>query len=136
MNTFQTPSLGKRLLCVLYDGLLLVAVLLVASFPIAGLISPLEPALARHIQQVYVLLIAGVYFTVFWRKGQTLAMKTWKIRMATLDGQPLSWPRAWARYGLALLNLLCLGLGWWGAWLRRDRQFLHDHLAGTRLTGY
>jgi len=135
MSPFPPPSLGKRLLCVLYDAMLLVAVLLVASFPIAGLVSRLDPALARSFQQAYVIFIAGLYFTVFWRKGQTLAMKTWKIRMETRDGRPLSWQRAWGRYALALLNLACLGLGWWGAWLRSDRQFLHDHLAGTRLRG-
>lgn len=128
-----TPSLGRRLLCVLYDGLLLGAVLLVATFPFVALTRGLEPETARHGLQVYLVMVAGLYFTVFWRKGQTLAMKTWRCRLETPAGAPLSWRRAWLRYALAWANLFLLGLGWWAALFRADGQLLQDCLAGTRL---
>jgi uncharacterized RDD family membrane protein YckC len=118
---------------VLYEGLLLGAVLLVATFPFVSLTQKLDPALARHLLQAYLVLMAGIYFTIFWRKGQTLAMKTWKVRLETNAGGPLSWGRAWLRYLLAWANLALLGVGWWAALFRPDRQFLQDYLAGTRL---
>jgi uncharacterized RDD family membrane protein YckC len=124
---------GRRLLCVLYDGLLLAAVLLVATFPFVALTRNLDPALVRHLLQAYVFLVAGIYFTVFWRKGQTLAMKTWKLRLESEGGSQPGWGRLWLRYGLAWANLALLGLGWWAALFRADRQFLQDRLAGTRL---
>ena len=133
MTELAVPSVGRRLLCVFYDGLLLVAVLLVASFPFVVLTQKLDPGLARHLMQVYLFMVAGGYFTLFWRKGQTLAMKTWRLRLeAASDGRP-SWGRLWLRYVLAWANLATAGLGWWAAWFRDDRQFLQDRLAGTRL---
>jgi len=129
----QAPSLGRRLASALYDGLLVCAVLLVMAFPCIGLTQGMEPASAKTVLQVYLLLVAGCYFTIFWHKGQTLAMKTWRIRIeSTLGGAP-HWRQAWLRYLLACLNLALLGLGWWSAWISPDRQFLHDRLAGTRL---
>ena len=128
------PSLRRRLACAAYDALLLLAVWLVAAFPFVALSSSLPPTWARAAMQFYLFLVAGAYFSVFWRKGQTLAMKTWRIRIvdAQHGGMP-SWPRLWLRYALAGLNLACLGCGWWLALLRHDRQFMQDRLAGTRL---
>jgi uncharacterized RDD family membrane protein YckC len=120
-------------MCGLYDGLLLLALLLAATFPVVALTQKLDPDWARHLLQAYLFLVSGGYFTLFWRKGQTLAMKTWKLRMETVDGTPPGWGRLWLRYLLAWANLALLGLGWWAAWFRDDRQFLQDRLAGTRL---
>ena len=133
MTPEATPSLARRLLCVLYDGLLLSAVLLVATFPFLALTQALPPPLARALLQGYLVLVSGTYFTVFWHKGQTLAMKTWGMRLETQDGKPPTWAQAWLRLVFACGNVLCLGLGWWSAALRSDRQFLQDRLAGTRL---
>ena len=133
VNPADVPSLGRRLLCALYDGLLLSAVLFVAAFPFVALTSTLDPSLARSLLQAYLLLVAGTYFTLFWRKGQTLAMKTWKLRLVTGTGGRPSWGQVWLRYFFACANIAALGLGWWSALFRSDRQYLQDHLAGTRL---
>lgn len=127
------PSLPRRLACVLYESLLLLAVLFVAAFPLVALTQHLPPALGRNLLQAYLFLIAGCYFTLFWRKGQTLAMKTWGMRMESTRGGPLGLGQAWLRYLLAGANLALAGVGWWGALFTPDRQFLHDRLAGTRL---
>jgi uncharacterized RDD family membrane protein YckC len=127
------PTLGRRLACVVYETLLLAAVLLIAAFPFVPMTQILAPAIAREALQIYLLLIAGGYFTVFWRKGQTLAMKTWGIRIESARGGPPDWKQSWLRYLLACLNLVLLGSGWWSAWFLADRQFLQDRLAGTRL---
>jgi uncharacterized RDD family membrane protein YckC len=127
------PGLGRRLACVFYEGLLVAALMLVAAFPFVPLTQGLAPAIAKASLQVYLILVAGAYFTLFWRKGQTLAMKTWGIRIESARGGAPSFGQAWSRYLLSCLNLVLLGVGWWSALFSRDRQFLQDRLAGTRL---
>ena len=88
----------------------------------------------RHALQLWVLAVAGSYCVWFWsRGGQTLPMKTWGIRVVRWDGAPVGAARALHRYLLALLGLAALGLGYLWALADRDRQFLHDRLAGTAL---
>lgn len=127
------PSLRRRLACNLYELLLLSAVLLVAAFPFVAVTSRFDFALIRPYFQVYLLFVAGCYFTLFWRKGQTLAMKTWRLRLETAEGGHAHWGQVWLRYVLCCCNLACLGMGWWAALWHPQRQFLQDRLAGTRL---
>ncbi len=132
-QALSAPSLPKRLLCVLYEGLLLLAVLFLAAFPFVAFTQGLPHALARHALQGYLFLVGGLYFTLFWRKGQTLAMKTWRIRIDSATGGAASLRQVWLRYFLACANLALGGVGWWSALFAADRQFLQDRLAGTRL---
>jgi uncharacterized RDD family membrane protein YckC len=129
----SAPTLGRRLACNLYESLLLVAILFVATFPLVGIIQKMSPENGAILLRIYLLLVSGIYFSVFWRRGQTLAMKTWHIKLLAKNGQPLSVFQVWLRFFLACLNLSLLGIGWWAALLREDKQFLQDHWAGTRL---
>lgn len=128
-----TPSIRRRLACVVYEALLLSAVLLSLTFPFVAFTQHLPAPIARAGLQFYLLVIAGGYFVIFWRKGQTLAMKTWNLKIVDVSGHRAGWGQLLLRYGLACLNLVCLGLGWWTALFRKDRQFLQDRFAGTRL---
>lgn len=126
----NAPSLPRRLACLVYEAMLLAAVLFVASFPFVALLPLLPGAWGRPLMQWFLLLVAGAYFTLFWRRGQTLAMKTWRIRLESATGGPPSTAQALKRYLLACL-LLPVSLAW--ALFAADRQYLHDRLAGTRL---
>lgn len=141
--------------CWLYEGLLLFALLFIAVL-VQGLLSLLIPALqSAHALQIVLFLLFGAYFVWFWGKGQTLAMKTWRIRVVDMRGYPLTRTRALARYALswawflpplaaiapfhltAAENVL-LTCGWVLVWailsrFHPTRQFWHDALAGTRL---
>lgn len=130
----RAPGLPRRLASVLYDALLLAALVLVATFPFLAVFGDSTQGWQRHVLQGWVVLVAGVYFVGFWtRGGQTLPMKTWHIRVVRRDGAPVSVGRATHRYLLALLGTLAAGLGFAWALFDRDRQFLHDRLAGTAL---
>ena len=134
MSAPRAPGIARRLASALYDSLLLAALLLVATFPFLALFGDSTHGWRRDALQAWVLLVAGAYFVWFWsRGGQTLAMKTWRIRLVRRDGQPVGAPQAAHRYLLAVLGLLALGLGFAWALVDRDRQFLHDRLAGTAL---
>jgi uncharacterized RDD family membrane protein YckC len=134
VSSARAPGIARRLASALYDSLLLAALLLVATFPFLALFGDSTHGWRRDALQAWVLLVAGAYFVWFWsRGGQTLAMKTWRIRLVQRDGQPVGAPRATHRYLLAVLGLFALGLGFAWALVDRDRQFLHDRLAGTAL---
>ncbi len=119
----------------LYEILLVIALLLVATFPFVGLTGGQISTGSKIALQIYLCLVCGAYFTWFWRRGgQTLPMKTWRIRVRTLQGGTPGAHTAIVRYVAALIGLIPLGLTLWWALIDRDRQFLHDRLAGTRLT--
>lgn len=117
-----------------YELLLVVAVVFVASFVMLPVVGDLHAPWQKHLFQGFLLLVLFAYFAAFWLKsGQTLAMKTWRVRLVRADGRPLTFKLAALRFGLAFAGLACAGLGFGWALFDRDRQFLHDRLLGTRL---
>lgn len=122
-----------RLLSLAYEGVLLFGILFVAAYLFLGLARDAQSGLLRLVFQVYVLAVCGAYFVFCWaRSGQTLPMKTWRIRLVTEQGKPLAISQAFRRYLLAVPGVLS-GIGVLWAFVDRDRQFLHDRLAGTRI---
>ncbi|HET7060590.1 MAG TPA: RDD family protein [Nitrosospira sp.] len=136
MTQASTPGFLRRLLSMLYESLMLVAVLFIASFIFHLLFQDTSSVLFRPAFQLYLLLIAGIYFIWFWTHGgQTLPMQTWKLRVVTADGHQLHFKQALARYLFAVIGIFLLGCGIIWALFDRDHQFLHDRLAGTRIEG-
>ena len=130
-----TPApLLARFAALIYESLLVAAVVFVASFIVIPIVGEMHAPWQRHLFQVYILCILFAYFSAFWmRSGQTLAMKTWRIRLVQQNGDTLTFKQAGLRFILALPGLLLAGIGFWWALFDRDRQFLHDRIAGTRL---
>jgi uncharacterized RDD family membrane protein YckC len=126
-------GLGRRLLSLLYDSLLLFAVAFLAALAFFAAAGETRSALVRHVFQAYLFLVLGAYFVLSWRRGGgTLAMHTWKLRLVRSDGGRVGAAQAWLRYVLAWPSLV-LGAGLLWALIDRDRQFLHDRLARTRI---
>ncbi len=135
----ERAGLPRRLAAMLYDSLLLLALLMVTSALFLLLtggeaIDPrTHPALELAYRLVLVALIVG-FFGVSWtRRGQTLGMATWRLRVEREDGRPLTWGDALRRLGWALVSLLPAGLGF--AWVLVDpeRRAWHDRLSRTRV---
>ncbi len=118
-----------------YESLLLLGVLSVSfMLPHLALGMAFNIALPGWILLSHVFIVLGAYFVWYWHHGgQTLAMQTWKIRLTTPSGAEPSLARLALRYALAWPSLVYLGAGLFWAIFDRDRQFLHDRLAGTRL---
>lgn len=133
----RAPAVGRRLASALYDALLTLALIVVATFPFLVVFGDSTHGWRRHVLQAWVVLVIGAYYLWFWtRGGQTLPMKTWHIRLVrAADGGPVGALQALHRFGLALLGTLAVGAGFAWALVDRDRQFLHDRLAGTALAG-
>lgn len=120
----------------LYDGLLLVGVwaaLFLVPHLVVGLVW--QRVAPPAVLAVHLVLAFGLYFVWFWRRaGQTLAMQTWRLKLVDAStGSAPSLPRAIARYALCWPSLLFFGAGLLWSLFDRDRQFLHDRLAGTRI---
>lgn len=118
----------------IYEGLLLIALVFGAGLIDAVFTAHFATPHARLLRQIYYPAVIGLYFTWQWlHGGQTLAMKTWRLRIVAADGRSPSTRQAWYRYGAAFIGTLACGLGFLWAVIDRDRQFLHDRLAGTRI---
>lgn len=117
-----------------YELLLLTAVLLISSGVFHAVARALDPALSRPLLQLYLLGVAAGYFVYCWTHGgQTLPMKTWRVRLVARTGGAITLRIGIYRYLFALTGLGLCGLGLAWAVFDRDHQFLHDRLAGTRL---
>jgi uncharacterized RDD family membrane protein YckC len=119
----------------LYESLLLLGVLSVAfMLPHLALGMGLEIVLPGYALLAHLFLVMGIYFVWYWRHGgQTLAMQTWKLKLVSADGSPASLGQLCLRYFLSWPSLLFYGAGLLWVLFDRDRQFLHDRLAGTRI---
>ncbi len=123
-----------RIAAMVYESLLVTAVVFVASFIVMPVVGEMHAPWQRHLFQAYILCVLFAYFSTFWlRSGQTLAMKTWRIRLVRQNGATLTFRQAAFRFALAVPGLLLAGIGVWWALVDRDKQFLHDRIAGTRL---
>ena len=128
----------------IYESLLVTAVLFVASFVFLLAFRDTGSPFFKPAFQLTLLIVAGAYFIWFWTHGgQTLAMQTWKMRIVksasvinadSMDAG-ISLRQALMRYLFALIGIGLLGCGILWALFDRDRQFLHDRLAGTRIVG-
>lgn len=129
------PGIARRIACALYDLLISVALVVVATFPFILVFGDSTQGWRRHLLQAWLVAAIGTYYVAFWtRSGQTLPMKTWRVAVVRAsDGGPVLLFQAVHRFLLALLSTLAVGLGFLWAFVDRDRQFLHDRLAGTAI---
>jgi uncharacterized RDD family membrane protein YckC len=154
------PTVKRRLISMVYEMLLGFAVLFLPFliFEVAShaLMQDNHSPLAEHMRQALAFLVLGAYFIHQWsREGQTLAMKTWRIKVVLPGQAHLSLQAAVVRYLLSWMWVLpalvigfifklerwdalaAVGVGMlvWAAaaFLDKDRQFLHDRMTGTRL---
>lgn len=129
-----SAGLARRVLALAYEALLLAALLLAGSLPYVVLMHGADRAWARPLFQLYLGALCAVYLVWQWRRGgQTLAMRTWRLRLVTRDGAALGWGQAVRRFLFALPGTLALGAGFFWALVDREGLFLHDRLAGTRI---
>ena len=130
----NTISLFKRIACMLYESILVFAILFVAGIIYRAVLGDPHTDFEQHLFFIYSWVIAGFYFVFCWVKsGQTLAMQTWRIQLLGFDGKPLSLEQAVKRYVIASFSLMFFGLGFLWAIFDREGLYLHDRFIGGRL---
>ena len=144
-HTKARPYIGWRLLSMLYDALPVIALwFLVSAFFTVGYSlavgndrQNIQPfSLLSWLLWICCWLITGLYVVLSWKKGgQTLGMRPWRLRIvaANTDATKLTTKQLWIRYAVATGSFACAGLGFWWAWLDRDRLTWHDRACQTRV---
>lgn len=135
----NNPSWGRRLAALVYDLLLAVAVLIIATLVYVigstyltanAVIPPGDPLLRLYLLAFLYLLFVGSWV----RDGATLGMRAWRLRIVNSAGHNPSLGQASTRFFLAILSWLTAGGGFFWALFDPERRTFHDRFAGTWLT--
>jgi uncharacterized RDD family membrane protein YckC len=115
----------------LYDGLLLLGVWMATLYPLLVLT---EGEISRPTVQSVLFIEAFGFFAFFWtRRGQTVGMVAWKLRVQSLDGTPVSLRQALLRFIGALLSIATFGLGWLWMLIDPGRRTWPDLVSRTEV---
>lgn len=132
--TTDFPGIGRRLASMLYESLVVFSILLAGFLFPQIVLNGFGFAMGARLLWLHMVIVLMAYFVWCWlHGGQTLPMKTWKLRIANADGTPPRVAQAVLRYLAAWPSLLLFGLGILWALIDKDKQFLHDRIAGTRI---
>ncbi len=131
-----SPPAGvlRRLAAWAYDTLLMAALAMLLTFALVIVRGgeALPPGSLGY--QLFLLALATLFYTAFWwRGGQTLGMRAWRLRVERRDGGALRPTQALVRFAAGLVSSVLLGAGLFWQWLDPDRLTLYDRLAGTRV---
>lgn len=117
----------------LYESMLVFAILFLGGYLFDTLTQSRHALHLRNARQLWLFLVVGLYFVWFWRNGgQTLAMKTWHIRIVTEEGKRPGWFQLMWRYTLCWL-FSWNGLAFIYSWFDKNGQFPQDRLSKTLL---
>ena len=126
-------TIWRRSASILYDSLLVLAILIIMSIPFFSF-NLEENFSLKIIVQVYYYLITQYFFVWFWVNNEgTLGMKTWKIKIVSEDGNKITYKEAIIRFNTAILSFIFFGLGFLISFLRKDKKCLHDFISKTVL---
>ncbi len=137
-HTGETPSpepagLLRRLAAMFYDSLLLLSVLFLAT-ALALLVTRGTLDYQHPLFRGYLFVLCFLFFTWFWMHGgQTLGMRTWKLRLQRLDGGPVTLWQSVLRFLGAIPCWALLGLGYLWMLVDRDKLAVHDRLSKTTI---
>ncbi len=130
----KNPSMIKHMAVAGYELLILIALWLICAGIFIALFGDATAGLKRFTLQLTLWSVTGIYFVWCWKKsGQTVAMKTWKVKLVSQNGFPLTYNQLLLRYMLASFGLFAFGAGFLWKIFDRESLFLHDRLTGCRL---
>lgn len=133
-NTHPPCGLPRRLMAILYDGLLLFSILFFATV----IILPFKggAAVASHniSYNLYLVIISYIYFAWQWiHGGQTLGMRAWRIRVLNYDGEMTDWKHASLRFVFSMVSWLICAIGFLWSLIDNQKRTLHDLWSRTIL---
>lgn len=153
----QAPTLLRRMAAFTYEGVVLFGLVMVFGAIYSITTNQTHGLHGRNGMQAAMFLVLALYFIWFWTHGgQTLAMRSWQLRLVSAQGGPITLKQALIRFMLSWVwfipSLLTSWLANWhqtkllyGAmlvWigmyallskLQPQQQFWHDSICGTRV---
>ncbi len=127
----QPAGLFIRLAAIAYDGLLLIAVLFLATWVFLQFANAEEN---RLIFQIYLLTVCFLYFAWHWlHGGQTLGMKTWRLQLQSVTGQKITWQQTIIRFIVSLLSWMVAGVGFLRLVVDKEKRSWQDEASKTQI---
>lgn len=127
-------GLLRRLAIMVYDGLVVIALLLLATA--LALLAGFDQVSAGKdpLFTLYLVAVWFLYLAWFWhRGGMTVGMRTWHVAIEREDGQRPGWGQCLVRFLTSFVSAACIGLGFaWSLFEPQNRTW-HDLLSRTRL---
>jgi uncharacterized RDD family membrane protein YckC len=129
----------RRFGAMLYDLLLIIALQMVVTALLLLLtggeaISAERYGALEYVYRIVLLTLIVGFFGFFWtRRGQTLGMMAWRLKVVRTDGALLSWLDTLKRLAGALVSWLPAGLGYFWIWIDREHLAWHDRWSDTRV---
>ena len=122
----QPAGFLKRILALVYDSLLIGAIVLVLSLLLVFVNSgyPESGSFVSFIQ-FFILVFAGpIFYSYFWiaNKGQTTGMQAWKIRLISINETKLNAKQTFIRCLISVISFLFFGIGYF--WILYDKNNL------------
>ena len=120
----------RRMLAIIYDLFLLLALLFIATsavmvFNQGNAIVPGHPLYAFYVSCL--LIISFCFYGWFWTHGgQTLGMKTWKMKLQQYNGHAVTWPLDFIRFITAVFSWSAAGLGFFWSLFNPQKRTWHD----------
>ncbi|MCP4045521.1 MAG: RDD family protein [Gammaproteobacteria bacterium] len=126
--------LPRRLLAMLYDTIILLGLLMLASAVALPFGNTEKVALHDFWFTLWLLFVCFAYLGGCWRHGgMTVGMRAWRIRLVSDNDQPVSWPRCFLRFFVGVLSVSAFGLGILWALVDKKNRGWHDLAARTLL---
>jgi uncharacterized RDD family membrane protein YckC len=122
------------MLAMLYDGIVMLGLLILASAIALPFGSVNKVAFHDFWFTLWLLAVCFAYLGGCWRYGgMTVGMRAWKIRLVSDDGQAISWTRCLSRFLVGLVSLSVFGLGIFWALVDQKNRGWHDLATHTLL---
>ena len=133
-NLEHRVGLLRRFGAIIYDLILLSAVLFFASLVVVIPLGITTDHVLYPFFIAYIYLVSFIFFGWFWTHGgQTLGLKTWRIKLISENGAAVGWKHALARYIASLVCCLSLGIGFLWCYTNQERLAWNDIFSKTRL---
>ena len=138
-NRLPHAGLLRRLGAMLYDALLVVALWMITTALFLPLtrgeaITPAASGTLEYLYRIVLLAVLVAFFGLFWtRKGQTLGMAAWRLKVIRLDGALLTWRDVLLRIIGAFVSASVFALGYLWILVSREKLAWHDRWTRTRV---
>lgn len=138
-QTYKQPNriycpLPRRLLAIIYDAVILLGLLMLASAIALPFGDAQKVALKDFWFTLWLLFACFAYLGGCWRHGgMTVGMRAWRIKLISDDDQLISWPRCLLRFFVGVLSISALGLGILWSLIDKKNRGWHDIAARTVL---
>jgi uncharacterized RDD family membrane protein YckC len=127
-------SLPRRLLVILYDSIIMLGILMIASAIALPVGNTDKLAFKDFWFTLWLLVACFAYLGSCWRYGgMTIGMRAWRVRLISSDKPLISWPMCVLRFLIGLISVSVLGLGILWALVDHKNRTWHDLAAHTIL---